>query len=105
MSILEIIMLLCFGAAWPFSIYKSAKSRTVKGKSPVFLVIVLVGYIAGIANKIVWGVDYVIVFYVVNLIMVGTDLSLYFRNMVLDSRAKECECECAPEGLALTEKR
>ena len=32
MSIYEIIMLICFGAAWPFSIYKSLKSKSTKEK-------------------------------------------------------------------------
>jgi len=44
MSIYEIIMLICFGAAWPFAIYKSYTSKSVLGKSALFLVIVLVGY-------------------------------------------------------------
>ena len=42
MSILEIIMLLCSGAAWSF--YKAWKSHTTKGKSLQFLLIVIVGY-------------------------------------------------------------
>jgi len=45
MSIFEMLMLLCFGAAWPFSIYKSYKSKSVDGKSPYFLVILILGYI------------------------------------------------------------
>jgi hypothetical protein len=40
-------MLVCFGAAWPASIYRSWTSRTVAGKSLVFLIIVFAGYIAG----------------------------------------------------------
>jgi hypothetical protein len=45
MSIFEMIMLVCFGAAWPFSIIKSYKSRDNNGKSVVFLFIVVIGYI------------------------------------------------------------
>ncbi|MDK2903673.1 MAG: hypothetical protein PWQ93_1592, partial [Clostridiales bacterium] len=48
MSIFESIMLLCFGAAWPFSIYKSYKSRSTAGKSLVFSLLLLIGYISGI---------------------------------------------------------
>jgi hypothetical protein len=33
MSVFEIAMLVCFGAAWPVSIYKSLKTRAVAGKS------------------------------------------------------------------------
>lgn len=51
MSIFEAIMLICFGTAWPFSIYKSWKSRACAGKSVIFLYIVLVGYAAGITHN------------------------------------------------------
>ena len=36
MSIFEAIMLICFGAAWPFSIYKSYTSRENTGKSILY---------------------------------------------------------------------
>jgi len=80
MSIFEIIMLLCFGFAWPFSIYKSYKSRSVEGKSLLFLVIVFVGYISGILHKINYNFDNVIYLYILNAIMVGIDILLYMRN-------------------------
>lgn len=80
MSIFEIIMLLCFGAAWPFSIYKSYKSRSINGKSFLFLLIVLLGYIAGILHKLFYSYDHVIYLYILNMIMVGTDMLLYLRN-------------------------
>lgn len=80
MSIFEIIMLLCFGAAWPFSIYKSYKSKSGQGKSALFLVIVLVGYAAGILNKIFYNFDNVVYLYGLNMIMVAIDLILHIRN-------------------------
>ncbi len=80
MSIFEIIMLLCFGAAWPFSIYKSYKSRSVEGKSLLFLLVVFVGYVSGILHKIFYYYDSVIYLYSLNMIMVGIDILLYFRN-------------------------
>jgi lipopolysaccharide export LptBFGC system permease protein LptF len=80
MSVFEIAMLFCFGFAWPFSIYKSYKSRTNKGKSLVFLYIVLAGYLAGIMHKIMYSFDPVIVLYIVNGIMVLADIMLYYRN-------------------------
>ena len=52
MSIFEIIMLICFGAAWPLSIYKSYTSRSTEGKSVSFLIVILIGYVAGILHKI-----------------------------------------------------
>lgn len=36
MSIFEVLMLACFGAAWPFSLVRSYKARSNKGKRPCF---------------------------------------------------------------------
>jgi len=80
MSIFEIIMLLCFGAAWPFSIHKSIVSKSVTGKSLAFLLIVWFGYLAGILHKIFYHPDIVIVFYCINLTMVSIDAIIYLRN-------------------------
>ncbi len=80
MSIFELAMLFCFGFAWPFSIYKSYKSKTNKGKSIVFLYIVLAGYLAGIMHKIMYSFDLVIILYVTNGLMVLIDILLYCRN-------------------------
>ncbi len=80
MAVFEVLMLLCFGAAWPFSIYRSYHSRSTAGKSVIFLWIVWIGYIFGILNKYVRGWDYVVVFYCINLMMVSVDIALYYRN-------------------------
>lgn len=80
MSIYEIIMLICFGAAWPFSIYRSYKSKSVAGKSPYFLIIVMLGYVAGILNKVFYNFDQVVYLYMLNMLMVFTDFMLYVRN-------------------------
>jgi len=79
-SIFEIIMVLCFGAAWPFSIYKSYKSCSVEGKSLLFLLVIFVGYVSGILHKIFYNYDSVIYLYTLNMIMVGIDILLYIRN-------------------------
>lgn len=81
MSIFEIGMLMCFGAAWPFSIFKSYTSKSVAGKSPYFLLILMLGYVLGIMNKIFYNFDQVVYLYVLNLLMVSTDLMLYIRNV------------------------
>lgn len=81
MSIYEIIMLLCFGAAWPFSIYKSYTSKSVAGKSGYFLVILMAGYVAGILNKLLYNYDQVIYLYILNLSMVFTDFILFQKNL------------------------
>lgn len=79
-NIFEAIMLICFGVAWPFSIYRSFRSRSVEGKSLWFLVVVLIGYIAGITNKVITGMDVVMYLYILNLGMVALDTLLYLRN-------------------------
>lgn len=95
-EILEIVMILSFGASWPINVIKSYKARTAKGKSLGFLCLIFFGYIAGIISKFVnesymasfsqkW---YVLFFYFLNLIMVGADLVIYFRNKKLDNQNK-----------------
>jgi hypothetical protein len=84
MSVFEVIMLCCFGAAWPASIYRSYKARTAKGKSALFLIVILVGYVAGMLNKIYYSYDFVIYLYAANFAMVFADLMLWFRNRKLD---------------------
>jgi hypothetical protein len=88
MSPFEIIMLVCFGAAWPFSIYKSIKSRKTEGKSVSFLFVLLAGYASGIIHKIFYNYDFVIFLYILNFTMVGTDVLLYFRNKRIESGTK-----------------
>lgn len=80
MSVFEIAMLICFGFAWPFSIAKSWKSRSTKGKSAVFLFVVLAGYAAGIIHKLIYSPDPVIVFYCLNFFLVAADIVLFYRN-------------------------
>ena len=80
MSIFEATMLACFGAAWPFSIYKSYTSRSNEGKSLFFLFVVLIGYSSGILHKLIYNFDLVIYLYILNFCLVFTDIILYFRN-------------------------
>lgn len=87
MSVFEIVMLICFGAAWPFSIYKSYASRQTNGKSIGFLVVVVIGYISGIIHKLIFSRDFVVFLYMLNLLMVSTDIALYFRNKRLERSA------------------
>ena len=78
----EIAMLLCFGFSWPLSAIKSYRARTTKGKSLPFLVLILLGYVAGITSNVMF-------FYVLNFCFVSIDFSLYFRNLRLDRQAAE----------------
>ncbi|OUO91705.1 hypothetical protein B5F40_02375 [Gordonibacter sp. An230] len=80
MSLFEAFMLLCFGAAWPFSIYRSLKSRSTGGKSLIFMLALIAGYASGIVNKLISGIDAVLCLYVLNIVMVGIDAALWLRN-------------------------
>jgi uncharacterized membrane protein YbjE (DUF340 family) len=86
MSIFEVTMLICFGSAWPASIYKSISSKTAKGKSIAFLIIVFVGYIAGILHKLFYNLDWVVTLYALNGLMVLIDLGITLRNKDLDKK-------------------
>ena len=79
MSVFEMIMLICFGSAWPFSIAKAIRTKQVLGKSPLFLVIVSVGYLSGVIHKVIYARDWVIALYVLNMVLIGIDLYLYFH--------------------------
>ena len=87
MSIFEALMLIAFGSAWPMSIIKSYRSRTAKGKSLHFMIIIGLGYVAGITHKLLYSRDIVIIFYFLNILMVITDIILYFRNRIIDRNA------------------
>ena len=97
-ELLEMGMVISFGVSWPLNVIKSYKARTTKGKSLGFLCLIFFGYIAGIISKLInetymatfgqkW---YVLFFYVLNFVMVFTDLMLYFRNRKLD-KARRAE--------------
>ena len=86
MSIFEIGMLICFGFAWPTAIYKSIKSQSVEGKSLLFLYVVIIGYLFGILHKLLYSFDFVVILYVINLLMVSTDLLLYYKNKKISKK-------------------
>ena len=83
--IFETIMIICFGFSWPANIIKSLKSRTAKGKSLSFLLLIETGYIFGIMSKIISHTyNLATIFYFINFFMVLADIILYFRNSRLD---------------------
>lgn len=90
---LEAIMIFCWGLSWPISIRKSLVSRTAKGKSLVFEIFLVLGYICGIARKFIliaqgeatdWLFYLSFVFYFINMTCVLIDIMLWFRNHKLD---------------------
>ena len=73
MSFFEAGMLICFGASWPFAVIKTYKTKAVKGKSKLFLFLIILGYVFGMINKILNSMDVVFWLYVINLLLVSTD--------------------------------
>ena len=85
-DLLEIGMLLCFAASWPFNIRKSYLCRTAVGKSIAFELIIEMGYFCGVARKFVIDeINYVLAFYILDIFLVAIDMALYFRNRRLDA--------------------
>ncbi len=85
--IFEAAMLIAFGCSWPASIVKSLRTRFVRGKSPIFMAIVLLGYACGILHKVLnpppetagFLARHILWLYWLDMALVGTDLALYFR--------------------------
>lgn len=87
---LEAVMIICFGLSWPINIFKAWNARTAKGISILFYFCIWVGYVAGIASKILAAVagtysyNYVFFFYILNLAMVTGGILVWFRNRSFD---------------------
>ena len=75
----EAIMLICFGVAWPFSIFRMLKTKRSFGKSEPFIGIVLIGYISGILFQWFGDRDIVIYLYVLNTLLVSVDFFLTIK--------------------------
>jgi archaellum biogenesis protein FlaJ (TadC family) len=88
-QILETVMLVCFGLSWPVNLIKSIKAKTARATSLKFIILIILGYIAGIAAKIVSGqFNYVLAAYFVNLVFVAANLCVYFINRKYDKNTK-----------------
>ena len=86
-SILESLMLVCFGFSWPLNVLKAYKSKTAKGTSLPFILLIVAGYIAGITAKVITDqINYVLIAYIVNLAIVSMNIVIYFRNVSLDKK-------------------
>lgn len=87
-EIFETLMIVCFGISWPLSVYRSFKSRSTKGKSLLFMCFIAFGYVCGIASKVMsQNFNLAFWFYFPNIILVSTDICLYFRNRALEKKA------------------
>ena len=87
---LEICMIVAFGLSWPNNIITTLRNKSTKGKSVAFLLLIDIGYICGIASKLLSGnfAWYVVFFYVLNFCMVSTDLALYFYYLRKERKAQ-----------------
>lgn len=86
-SIFETVMLVCFGLSWPINVIKAYKARTAKSTSLPFLLLIITGYLGGIAAKIITGnINYVFIVYLINLAIVLLNLAVYIRNVSLDNK-------------------
>ena len=90
MSILEVLMIICFGVAWPINLYNSVKNRSTKGKNLLFMSFIVLAYIFGILNKLFISVDSAVYFYLLNEAMVVADFILYFVNRKKEIRNGIC---------------
>jgi len=86
MGLFEFLMLCCFGFSWPFSIAKSLKSKSAKGKSLGFMLLIEMGYVFGMIHKVFFAYNWVIWAYVALFLLVGFDIALYSRNSALDRK-------------------
>ncbi|MFA6948449.1 MAG: hypothetical protein WCQ72_05665 [Eubacteriales bacterium] len=88
-EIFETIMIISFGVSWPLAIIRSYRSRSTKGKSVYFTIFICIGYICGIISKIMSGTyNLAFYFYFPNVLMVTTDICLYFRNRKIEKKAQ-----------------
>lgn len=88
-ELLEAFMLICFGLSWPINAYKSYQARTAVGTSWQFMSLITLGYIAGIAAKLLSDtISWVLVVYVINVICLGFNWAIYARNRSLDAASQ-----------------
>ncbi len=82
---LEAAMLICFGLSWPLSLMKNIKAKSAENMSLRFILLIIVGYIAGITAKIMsHSINYVLIVYFINLMIVSANIIVYFINKKYD---------------------
>lgn len=88
-EVLEAVMLICFGLSWPISLLKNIRARSAKSMSLQFIILIIIGYIAGIISKFVsHRINYVLLVYLFNLIVISFNLIVYFINRNFDKKAE-----------------
>lgn len=99
-SVMEMLMVVCFGISWPLNIIKAFKACTAEGSSVLFYWFIWIGYLFAIIGKIAliiyhapqpWYLTvrwYVMFFYLLNTLMVSCGILIYLRNKKLDQIAQ-----------------
>ena len=83
-------MIVSFGISWPVNVSKAIRSRSTKGKSIMFDYFILAGYICGLISKFMTHTfNLAFYFYFPNIIMVITDIVVYYRNRKLEAAAEK----------------
>ena len=93
-ELLESTMLICFGLSWPMNLAKNIKAKSARNMSLQFILLIIIGYIAGISAKIYnHRFNYVLVVYLLNLIVVSANVVVFFINRRYDRQAKEANAK------------
>ena len=105
-ELLEATMLVCFGLSWPMNLSKNIKAKSAKNMSLQFILLIIFGYIAGIAAKIMnHTFNYVLIVYLLNLVVVSANVVVYFINLRYDRQAQKANKALAKELSGNTEHR
>lgn len=93
-ELLESTMLICFGLSWPMNLAKNIKARSAKNMSLQFILLIIIGYIAGISAKLYnHRFNYVLLVYLLNLVVVSANVVVYFINRRYDRQMKAANTE------------
>ena len=83
-DICEGVMLVCFGLAWPLATLKMLRCKSAQGRNLGFTFIILGGYVAGVASKLLAlhsgaGLPPVFWLYLLNSLSVGVNAVLQWH--------------------------
>ncbi len=83
-QLLEALMLVCFGIAWPLANLRMLRARRAEGKGLLFTLVILSGYVCGAAAKLAGlaqgaGLAPVFWLYLLNTASVAMNLALQWH--------------------------
>lgn len=97
-ELLESTMLICFGLSWPMNLAKNIKAKSAKNMSLQFILLIIIGYVAGISAKIYnHRFNYVLLVYLLNLVVVSANVVVYFINRRYDRQMKAANVELSKQ--------